>query len=501
LTIEREVKLGVWPGFTMPALDDLAEDVVADRGSEQRLDAVYHDTADLRLARSNITLRYRTGDDEGDGWTLKLPKSATKGLLSRDEIVVVDDPRVVPDEISRLVVAEVRGAPVLPIARLHTVRQRVVLRTEEGKHLAEVVDDEVSVLDGRRVALRFREVEVELAEGVDEEMLDEIVVRLRAAGAGQPDTMPKVIRALGPRALEPPDLQRVVLGKRPTAAEVLRAGLTKAALRVLDHDAGVRVGEEPEAVHQARVGTRRLRSDLRTFGPLLDREWAEELRVELAWLADLLGAVRDTDVLLERLDHDVALLDDADARGARVLGTKLRKQRTAARGRLLGAMDSARYTALLDRLVDASLDPKVLPDAARPAADVLPALVDKPWRALAKAASHVEDDAPDEVLHRIRIRAKRARYAADVAALVLGKPAARFAEAVAGVQEVLGDHQDACVLRAWLRDAAVDLEPGAALAAGQLLAMASARADDRRAAWSKAWAHANKGRLRTWLTH
>jgi CHAD domain-containing protein len=500
MPIEREVKLGVWPGFTMPALDDLAEGIVAERLAEQRLDAVYHDTPDLRLARSNITLRHRTGEAH-DGWTLKLPKSAVGGLLSRDEIVVVGDPRAVPAEISSMVVAWVRGGVIAPIARLHTVRQRVALRDSEGKHLAEVVDDEVSVLDGRRVALRFREVEVELAEGADDSILDGIVSRLRAAGAGQPDTTPKVIRALGPRALEPPDLQRVVLGKHPTSADVLRAGLTKAVLRVLDHDAGVRVGADPEAVHQARVGTRRLRSDLRTFAPLLDRDWSEPLREELSWLAALLGAVRDTDVLLERLEHDLALLDPADARSARVLVTRLKRQRTKAREALLAAMSSPRYLSLLDRLVDAALDPKVLPDAASPADEVLPALARKPWIALAKAAKRAGDAAPDDELHGIRIRAKRARYAADVAALVLGKPAARFADAVAGVQEVLGDHQDACVLRAWLRDAATDLEPAAALATGQLIAMAGARADDRRAAWPEAWKHANKGRLRTWLTH
>lgn len=500
MTIERELKLGVWPGFTMPALDDLADGVVAERLAEQRLDAVYHDTADLRLARSNITLRYRTGDDD-EGWTLKLPKSAVGGLLSRDEIVVIGDPRVVPSEITDLLIARVRSSVLLPMARLHTARQRVLLRDAEGKQLAEVVDDEVSVLDGRRVALRFREVEVELADGVDEGMLDGVVSRLRAAGAGQPDMTPKVIRALGPRALDRPELERVALGKHPTAAEVLRAGLTKAVLRVLDHDAGVRLGEDPEAVHQARVGTRRLRSDLRTFAGLLDTAWSVPVREELSWLAELLGAVRDADVLLERLDHDIALLDAADVRGAGVLVARLGTQRDAARAALVAAMSSERYVALLDQLVAASLDPKVLPDAARPAVEVVPVLVDKPWRALAKAAKRADRDASDDVLHGIRIHAKRARYAADVAALVFGKPASRFADAVAGVQEVLGDHHDACVLRSWLREASADLDAAAALAAGQLLAMAAARADDRRTAWPEAWEHASKGRLRTWLTH
>src|SRR5256885_7458219 len=65
------------------------------------------------------------------------------------------------------------------------------------------VDDEVSVRDGRRVAARFREIEVEVPDG--QAALDPLVSRLRGAGAGAPDPTPKHVRALGPRAMEPPD--------------------------------------------------------------------------------------------------------------------------------------------------------------------------------------------------------------------------------------------------------------------------------------------------------
>jgi CHAD domain-containing protein len=172
-----------------------------------------------------------------------------------------------------------------------------------------------------------------------------------------------------------------------------------------------------------------------------------------------------------------------------------------ARKALLRAMQSRRYVALLDALVDAALDPKTLPEAAAPGREVLPHLAAAPWSALRKSVKRAGSTPEDDALHGIRIKAKRARYAADVAALVVGKPATRFAEAVAGVQEVLGEHQDACVRRAWLRENAVGLTPAAALVAGQLIATAQTDADDRRAAWPKAWKHANEGRLRTWLTH
>jgi CHAD domain-containing protein len=262
----------------------------------------------------------------------------------------------------------------------------------------------------------------------------------------------------------------------------------------------VRLGEDAEAVHQARVGTRRLRSDLRTFGPLIDAGWSEPLRAELKWLADLLGAVRDRDVLIERVLADIEQLgpDDA-AHGAEITGA-LATQRDEARDALLRALKTKRYVQLLDRLVDAALDPRVLPEASRAATSSLPALAERTWRALAKAVKKAGDDPEDDVLHAIRIHAKRARYAADVAALVVGKPAARFAEAVAGVQEVLGEHQDACVRRAWLREIAPTLTPHAALVAGQLIASAQSAADGGRREWRKAWKQANEGRLREWLS-
>ena len=499
MTLEREVKLGVWPGFTMPDLSDVAESVTAERAPSQRLEATYHDTADLVLARWRITLRFRTGDTDGEVWTLKLPKDSSGSLLVRDEIDVIGDPKRVPAEIHEQVVAWVRSAQLQPVAKLHTVRHRTVLRDGEGKQLVEIVDDEVSVLDGRHVALRFREVEVELAPEASESILDEVVGRLRAAGAGAPDPMPKVMRALGPRAQSPPDLVVVAPSPDASAADVLRAGITKAVLRVLQHDAGVRLGNDAEAVHQARVGTRRLRSDLRTFGPLLDTKWSEPLRDELSWYADLLGAVRDSDVLIERLQADIGGLDAADAEHGPVLLAKLMAQREQARAALLRALKTKRYVQLLERLVDAAHDPRVLPEAAKPATTILPALAAGPWIKLSKAVKRAGHGPDDEVLHAIRIRAKRARYAADVAALAVGKPAERFAEAVAGVQEVLGDHQDACVRQAWLREAASDLSPQAALIAGQLITKAQTVADERRNSWQKAWKHADEGRLRAWL--
>lgn len=496
---EREVKLSVWPGFSLPSLDDVVDGGVVERAADLRLEATYYDTPDLRLARAGITLRHRLGEGE-PRWTLKLPRPSDGVVITRRELDVPGDGRTVPAELASLVRGRSRSAALGPVARLQTLRRPVRVRREEGAPwLVEIVDDEVSVLDGRRVALRFREVEVELAPEAPEGLLDELVRRLRAAGAGPPDPVPKAIRALGPVASAPSDPVEPRPSAEPTAGEVLTRGLVRSVRRLLECDVGLRLGEDPEAVHQARVATRRLRSDLRAYRSLVEGAWAAPLREELSWLADVLGGVRDADVLLARLRGHVGRLDPADREPAEELVAVLEGERAAHRLALLEAIDEDRYAALLEQLVTASAAPELLPIASRPAAEVLPALAAEPWRALAKSAGRVTRRTPDRQLHAIRIRAKRARYAAEVAALVVGKPAQRLADAVAEVQDVLGEHQDAVVAQTWLRRQALLAPSAVAMVAGQLMEVERAEASKRRAAFPAVWERANRGRLRGWL--
>jgi CHAD domain-containing protein len=281
------------------------------------------------------------------------------------------------------------------------------------------------------------------------------------------------------------------------ARDVVHAAISTSVQRLLAHDAGVRLGGDPESVHQARVATRRLRSDLRTFRSLLVPEWDEALRAELKWLGGELGAVRDTEVLLDLLRHQVDRLVPGDhAVGERLL-RQLVDRREAQRAELLDAMRSDRYAKLLERLVAAANAPALLPEADTPATDVLPALVQKPWKKLRRDVRALADDPPDGDLHHVRIRAKRTRYAAEAMTPALGKPARRFAKAVAKLQDVLGDHQDAVVAASWLRDAAKRTDDREEVfVAGVLTGMIRAIEHDTRDAWPAAWKRVRKARLR-----
>jgi CHAD domain-containing protein len=322
-------------------------------------------------------------------------------------------------------------------------------------------------------------------------------MRLRGAGAGAPDPTPKYVRALGPRAHEPPEVAPQPLAPDASAKDLIRSAFAESVSSLLHHDPLVRTGGDPEAVHQARVATRKLRSNLRTFSPLLDPEWAEPLRSELGWLAMGLGAVRDREVLLERLRERAKSLPTTDVRSASALLLALVSEIDALRRKLMVDLDSQRYVDLLERLVEAAHSPMTTPDAEQPAASVPPALAAKPWRRLRSAVQQLPDLPTDPELHRIRILAKRARYAAEAVAPVVGPAAASFAKAAAKLQTVLGDHQDAVTAQAWLREARVSGRK--AFVAGELIALERLDADGARARWLKVWKALDRKQLRAWM--
>ena len=250
---------------------------------------------------------------------------------------------------------------------------------------------------------------------------------------------------------------------------IARDAIAGGLCRLLAHEPGVRRGDDPEDVHQARVATRRLRSDLKTFAAAFSGDVAG-LRDELAWLGGHLGAVRDADVLLERR----AAAGAPDAVTA-VLGA----ERDAARAELVAALDSARYRTLVGGLRGVEAD-----DVSD---RVLTKVVRRRWKQLKDAHSALGSHPEDDALHELRIRAKRVRYAAEASSPVLGKPVARLAKALARLQDALGGLQDAAVAEAWLTRTAQSAPSDVAFACGVLVARERDAREVARRAWPDAW--------------
>ena len=495
-SMEREVKLPAPKSFRMPSLEGVAKGVTVSSIPSERLSTTYLDTDDLRLARWGVSLRHRVGQ----GWTVKLPGEHDDSMLARTEHTFAGNGTHPPAEAVDLVRAFIRTADLRPQASLKTVRRHIELHDVDGNRLADIVDDDVSVLEGTKAATRFREVEVEISEDTPTHLLDEVVDRVRQAGASRPNPTPKYVRALGQRAPDTPEVQIAKVGSKATAGEVIRAALARSVVRLVEHDPVVRLDADPEGVHQTRVATRRLRSDLRTFRSLLDPVWTKALREELGWLADILGSVRDGDVLLERLRGRVAELPDPNDRHFHGILGSAKAIRDDAQAALIAAMQGERYVMLLDSLVVAANDPPLLQEANARAADVLPGLVRRPWRSLKKAVKSLPDAPTDEELHKIRIKAKRLRYAAEATEPVAGRKARRLAGKAADLQDVLGDLQDAVVAERWLREARSETTSASeAFAAGELAGLEWAAADRCRSGWTKVWKKVSAPKLRRWI--
>ncbi len=482
---ERELKLAAPGSFVVPDLSDDGLGVLAMQElPELLLTSTYYDTADLRLARSGITLRYRTGEEDGPAWTLKL-RVQGRDVSERDEHSFRGPADAIPTQAADLVTALVRSAPIQAVASLETRRKRWMLCGQDDQALAELADDQVSVLDGMRVVARFRELELE-SRGPDLSALRPIANRLRRAGAVLAEPVPKAVRALGPRASAEPDAAPIPVSPDDPATKAVQAALAAGLSRLVANDPPTRLGDT-EGLHQMRVATRRLRSDLRTFRPLIDRTWAEGLSAELRWLGALLGTVRDADVQVERLETE-----DADLLGdLKPYLDRLRQSQASGRDALLEALRSERYVTLLDRLVDAKRDPLVSDAARRPAGRILPDLARRAWKRLEPRAQGLRPEDPDERYHAVRIRAKRVRYAAEAIGPALGErgPAMdRVASAAASLQDLLGDMHDAFVTRADL-EGLVRGSKGReyAFALGRLVERRTASIGEGRRRYPRAW--------------
>lgn len=494
-TTHREIerKLRVDGLFEIPDLVACCPSVASvEIGTPVTMRATYFDTPDLRLFRWRVTLRRRAGGSD-EGWHLKLPvDGADSG--TRDELRLPGQGPEVPEELRQIVSALVREQRLQPIVTLRTERAPRVLRDADGRARAELVDDRVAVLDvdgSERIAMEFREIEVEaLADStghLDESMLDEVVEALVEQGA-VPSRMSKAATALGPRTLAPPDIPEPVWpDPHDPATDAVRAYLRLHARRFILQDVRVR-RDLPDAVHQLRVAARRLRSGLRVFRPLIDREWADRLRGELAWAASGLGVARDSEVLLDRLDEAIDALGEPDRSVARGIVDPFMQERVE-RGRreVEQTLASDRYAQLIIDLVDAATEPRWTDGARESCERALPPLARKAFRRLARDVKSLDESSTGADWHEARIAAKRARYAAEAIAPVFPERVGEFATGMSTITDILGTHQDAEVARQVLREVSEQATAEQALTLGRVYqAQVTDQAHDR-AAFAEAW--------------
>ena len=416
---EREIKLAVEADFHLPRLPGTPL-------PRRLLISTYYDTAAYDLAHARITLRHRVEQGEKT-WQLKIPLGD-----DRQEVEVAGDQSEPPASLCRLLALHLRHQKLIPAVTLRVWRRGMLIR--HGRvPVAEIALDTVSVVKDSRSIQRFRELEIEQRRG-DETSLRSLERQMREAGASDHDGRPKFFRALSLQT--PPPAPRP--DRKAPVVEHVKWALAQHVRWLLAHDPGTRLGTEIESLHQMRVAARRLRAVLRTARPILLFEWVTSLDQELDWLSELLGPARDLDVQIAYFMEESIGLDARDRAPLEQFISHLRFQRDAAQQLILSELTSARYLELIRRLQQAAQEPSVIESPL-----TVDQLAKQAFKKLRKAIRSLRASPSDTELHTIRIKTKRARYAAELAQGSVGKPAVRFVKAARAVQGLLGIHQDA----------------------------------------------------------
>lgn len=418
----------------------------------------YLDTNDRRLDRAGFTVRIRRAPHLPAELTLKsLAPVQPDALRVRRELTqeLETDEGVLPPRtrgpVSDRVHALVGSRDLSPLFEVQT-RRRAFALTAQRAAAGELALDDTFIREpgAGRLLGRLRRVEVEAPEP-SLPAVRPFVESLQRAFGLQPAVLSKYEAALaasGRQRSEPESFGPTAVWPDATAGQVALAILRRQFSALLAKEAGTRLGDDVEELHDMRVASRRLRAGVALFADVLPVELVR-LRPELAWLGQTIGAVRDLDVQLGELDGWIAQAPEEDRPVLARLRALLDGQRVHARAELLEALDSARYERFVHRF-GATLRSR---SGTRTASvrTVAPALVLQRQRAVRKWLRRARSGHEPEAYHRLRIADKRFRYALEFLSDVYPGGTDVLVKRAVALQDLLGAYQDGHVAVARLR--------------------------------------------------
>jgi CHAD domain-containing protein len=411
----------------------------------------YYDSPDWMIFRAGFALRVRcerAGDSgrEETEVTLKSLHDPRGGLARRKEVSQrVDDANIETVLASESGIGErvrelIGTRPLNELFKANTRRERRhLLEADTDLPLAEVDLDETSIETPSGATCQLKRVEVECLNATPA-ALEPFVEQLREAAQLQPIEQSKFRAGLNTAGLDPargsapPDT--AITATQPFAATQF-ALLRKYFTAVIDNEPRVRAGSV-QAVHEMRVAARHLDVLLRLFTGFGPR-WAVGSRTALRALIDALGAVRDCDVQLAFLQESGEPVEP--------LRLRVDRQRNRARARLLRMLDSSRIRGWADHWAEQLELATGSSARARKetTAVVAQSLIRSAARKLRKHADRLDEQSSADDYHKVRIRAKRLRYALDAFGELYGDAAREYLDALAKLQNLLGEFHESAV--------------------------------------------------------
>jgi triphosphatase len=449
--METELKLQVaQPDLSRLRQHQLLADHAHDVPTEHQLTDTYYDTPKLELWRNGVTLRVR---EEADTWiqTVKTASASSATLHERGEWESpLPSGQPQPVEIARQIksekIARLLGSPgvaqaLRPIFKNTTRRTIWNLELPDGQFVECALDTGNIDCDGQTVAIG--ELELELKKG-NPTQLFELALALHEDIPLQIANDSKAARGyalIEKQAAKPVKAVPVRLNRKMSLEDAFRCmGLN--CLQQMEANVPGVLTQSVESLHQMRVGLRRLRALLDMFGELAPLP--SDVREGLEWLAGELGATRDWDVLANSTLDKIAGLDTAELKA---LATARARELHQA---LLVSLRDPRYTQLVLQLNGwlhgrhwrrVTNFAENSPLSSR-ATDGMTPLLHKAQRRLRKRIDSLDQANPAE-RHRIRIAAKKARYAAEFFSdLLPGSRVKQYISSLSSLQDGLGTLND-----------------------------------------------------------
>ncbi len=444
-----------------------------------KLSSVYYDTPSLDLKTKGVALRLRKSAGKwvqtvkgGGGvvagvhtrheWDLPLPKNALDLTRFEDPFLVdlFSDPEI-----------RHRLAPVFS-----TEFSRKLLLLEYSGSSIECSFDRGSILSGEKVE-SISELELELKSGEPAALYD-LALELLESIPLEIETVSKAGRGyslfLGAESRRVKKAENPAIVAGMSVREAFLEIVQNCLIQVQENAKGMLAGEEdPEFLHQMRVGVRRMRSAFSIFSRHFGREAFLETVSGLRWLGGELGPARNWDVFLqETLPSIESALPEQDFS---MLREKAQRIREKSRIRAISAVSSTRYQSLLLEL--GALLCRNAQARPLPVEEFAKETLARRYRNFERAGKGIASLDHQE-LHALRIEGKKLRYAAEFfTPLHPSRSSRNFLSAIGAMQDALGAINDAAttvhlldelageapeatgVMKGWVaRDTAANLE-------------------------------------------
>lgn len=467
--MEVELKLLIDAKFKDALLRHPLLNGQAARPHEHTLSDTYFDTPDLRLHARHVGLRVRrvdgrwvqnikSGDDVRSGLHSRLewesPVAGPAPELTRLR-EVVDDKKTRREVLA----AAAMGKGLAPIFTSKVKRTEWEVRPRDGEHIACALDQRRLESGGKKTAIS--ELELALTSRDAGQLFDLALalqqdLPLHIGRRGKADGGYALFAAQVPAAVK---ASALTLTRRMSTEQAFQAIAFNCLSHMQDNDQGVAVRHDVESLHQMRVGMRRLRSALSMFKALL--QLPADVQTDLDWLAQELGAARDWDVLAGVTLPGIAgkLADRAPLDAAIAAAAERAQHHHVAAA---AAVSAARYTRLMLNMARwlQTMGWRAQPGGKRrlaaPVARFARRTLQRDQRRLRARAAGLSEATP-AARHRVRIAAKKTRYAAEFfASLFARKTVRRYVKALTGLQDELGYLNDAAVAERLL----AELAPG-----------------------------------------